>query len=274
MDIKRVLTAVIGFPLVMIILIFGNKYIIDIIVSIMAIIAMHEFTKCADNKGIKIISWLGYLVLSSIALIHYTPLESFGFANVVLLGMPIILLILFLNVIITDMKITFKDISFSLIGILYLWTFLIFIPLLFGIEGNISGRYLIWYLLFSAWGTDVFAYLVGKRIGKTKFSKVSPNKSIEGCFAGTIGAVVSCLIYTFAINYICCFEISYIAIGFISLILSIIGQIGDFSASVIKRYFEVKDFSNLFPGHGGMIDRIDSVMFIAPFAYILFLMFL
>ena len=61
---------------------------------------------------------------------------------------------------------------------------------------------------------------------------------------------------------------------FISVILSVIGQVGDFAASVIKRYFEVKDFSNLFPGHGGMIDRIDSVMFIAPFAYILFLMFL
>ena len=172
------------------------------------------------------------------------------------------------------MKITLKDITFTLIGILYLFIFLVFLPLLFGTDGDISGKYLIWYVLFSAWGTDVFAYVFGKRIGKTKFSKVSPNKSIEGCVAGTLGAVASCLIYTFALNTICGFGISYLLIGIISLILSIIGQIGDFSASIIKRYFEVKDFSNLFPGHGGMIDRIDSVMFIAPFAYILFLMFL
>lgn len=274
MDIKRVLTAVIGFPLVMITLIFGNKYIIDVIIAIMGIIAMHEYTKCAANKDIKIVSWIGYLVVASISLIHWVPIENFGLPNIVSFGMPILLLILFLHVIITDMKITLKDITFSLIGILYLFSFLIFIPLLFGREGDLSGRYLIWYVLFSAWGTDVFAYLIGKRIGKTKFSKVSPNKSIEGCLAGTIGAVVSCLIYTFAINYICGFEISYLVIGIIALILSIIGQVGDFSASVIKRYFEVKDFSNLFPGHGGMIDRIDSVMFIAPFAYILFLMFL
>lgn len=274
MDIKRVLTAVIGFPLVMLILIFGNKYIIDGVVAIMAIIAMHEYTKCASNKDIKIVSWVGYLVAASIALIHYLPIESFGIANVFWIGMPILLLILFLHVIISDMKITLKDITFSLIGILYVFTFLVFIPLIFGTEGEVSGRYLIWYVLFSAWGTDVFAYLIGKRIGKTKFSKVSPNKSVEGCIAGTIGAIVSCLIYTFAINSICGFEISYLIIGIISLILSIIGQIGDFSASVIKRYFEVKDFSNLFPGHGGMIDRIDSVMFIAPFAYILFLMLL
>ena len=62
-------------------------------------------------------------------------------------------------------------------------------------------------------------------------------------------------------------RVNYITIGIMAIILSIIGQIGDFAASVIKRHFEVKDFSNLFPGHGGMIDRIDSVIFIAPFAY-------
>lgn len=274
MDMKRILTAVIGFPLVMILLIFGNKYIIDVIIAIMAIIAMYEYAKCASNKDIKVVSWISYLVLASIAIIHYEPIEQFGLANSIFIGLPILLLVLFLHVIISDMKIKVKDITFTLIGILYLFIFLVFLPLLFGTDGDISGKYLIWYVLFSAWGTDVFAYVFGKRIGKTKFSKVSPNKSIEGCVAGTLGAVASCLIYTFALNTICGFGISYLLIGIISLILSIIGQIGDFSASVIKRYFEVKDFSNLFPGHGGMIDRIDSVMFIAPFAYILFLMFL
>ena len=64
-------------------------------------------------------------------------------------------------------------------------------------------------------------------------------------------------------------EISYLTIGIISVVLSFVGQVGDFSASVIKRSFEIKDFSELFPGHGGMIDRIDSVMYIAPFAYLL-----
>ncbi len=274
MDIKRVLTAVIGFPLVTILLIFGNKYIIDVVIAIIAIIAMYEYTKCATNKDIKIIPWVSYLILACIALIHYSPIQEFGLSNIVLIGLPILLLILFLHVIISDMRITLKDITFTLIGIIYIFTFLVFLPLLFGTEGNISGKYLIWYVFFSAWGTDVFAYLVGKKIGKTKFSKVSPNKSVEGCIAGILGALGFCLIYTFSLNNICGFGISYLFIGIVSLILSIIGQIGDFSASVIKRYFEVKDFSNLFPGHGGMIDRIDSVMFIAPFAYILFLMFL
>lgn len=130
--------------------------------------------------------------------------------------------------------------------------------------------------MIAAWGTDTFAYLFGKtlNLGKTKFSKVSPNKSIEGCISGTVGAIILCLIYTFGINQYFGTQISYMSITVISFILSVIGQIGDFSASVIKRHFGVKDFSNLFPGHGGMIDRIDSVMFIAPFAYLLLTMFL
>lgn len=272
MNMKRILTAAIGFPLVTIVLITCNKYIIDFCVAIIGIIAMHEFIKCAENKDIKVVSWISYLLVAGISLIHVIPIEILSYISAI--GIPLLLLVLFLHVIISNMKITFKDIAFTLLGILYILTFLVFLSLVFGREGNLPGKYLIWYILFSAWGTDVFAYAIGRRFGKTKFSKVSPNKSIEGCIAGTIGAIVSCLLYTVALNNIAGFEISYLLIGIISLVLSIIGQIGDFSASVIKRYFEVKDFSNLFPGHGGMIDRIDSAMFISPFAYILFLMFL
>lgn len=272
MDIKRILTATIGFPLVMLVLIFGNKYVIDIAVAIISVIAMNEYVKCATNKDIKIVSWIGYLILACIALIHVMPQQIIAYLMII--GLPLLLLILFLHVIISDMKITFKDIAFSLMGIMYIGSFSIFLPIVYAMEGNITGKALIWYILFSAWGTDIFAYIVGKRIGKTKFSKVSPNKSIQGCVAGTIGAIVACLIYTVALNNFGGYEISYLVIGIASLFLSIIGQIGDFAASVIKRYFEVKDFSNLFPGHGGMIDRIDSLMFIAPFAYILFLILL
>ena len=152
--------------------------------------------------------------------------------------------------------------------------FLGFLPLLYGVTGKISGKFLIWFVLIAAWGTDVFAYWVGKNLGKHKFSKVSPNKTIEGCIGGMLGAVIFSLICAYVMNTYFGTEIVYSTIGVLSAILSLIGQVGDFSASVIKRYFDVKDFSELFPGHGGMIDRIDSVMFISPFAYFLLTMFL
>ena len=134
----------------------------------------------------------------------------------------------------------------------------------------IPGKYLIWYLIFTSWGSDTFAYSFGMRIGKHKISKVSPKKSIEGCIAGVFGAVLLSMIYTIIININLDFGISYWKIGLASAIFCIIGQIGDFAASTIKRYFDIKDYSNLFPGHGGMLDRIDSVMFIAPFAFWMF----
>ena len=133
-----------------------------------------------------------------------------------------------------------------------------------------DGKILIWYAILAAWGTDIFAYFIGKNFGKHKFSKVSPKKSIEGCIGGTIGAVVLMLIYTYIANTYWGMDYSYLYITGIGIILSLVGQIGDFAASSIKRFVDIKDFSNLIPGHGGMLDRIDSLIFLAPFAYALF----
>ena len=101
---------------------------------------------------------------------------------------------------------------------------------------------------------------------KFSFSK----KSIEGCIGGTIGGVLLVLLYTYVANTFFGVTYSYLFMGIVGLILSLIGQIGDLVASAIKRYVDIKDYSNLIPGHGGMLDRIDSLMFLAPFAYILF----
>ena len=159
-----------------------------------------------------------------------------------------------------------ENIMWSFFGIIYVIGNILFIALLRGAE---HGIILVWYAIIAAWGTDIFAYLIGKRFGKHKFSKVSPKKSIEGCIAGILGAVIIALIYTVAINSIFEVQYSYVFIGIITAILSIAGQLGDFAASSIKRYVDIKDYSNLIPGHGGMLDRIDSLMFLAPYAYIL-----
>ncbi len=271
MNIKRFLTAVIGFPIVVLVFSFGNKYIIDIVTAIIAIIAINEYINCVSKKT-KVIKWISYLSVACISIIHLIPTD---YINIILkFGMPTLLLILFFHIIISNMKITFENVAYTLLGIVYIFGFCVFIPLTYSIEGAVSGKILIWYIILSAWGTDILAFLVGQKFGKTKFSKVSPNKSVEGCIAGVLGSIIVNMIFTLFINYFFKLEISYVFIGVISVVLSIIGQIGDFAASSIKRYFEVKDFSELFPGHGGMIDRIDSVIFIAPFAYFLLTMFL
>ena len=272
MDIKRVTSALLGFPLVVVILTFGNKYVVDIFLALVAMLGMQEYFNAVAKES-KPVRWVGYLSCLSIALVHIVPqfLTEQLQRTILLIVIPLINLILFAQVIITDMKINFKDIAYTLFGIIYVIGNILFISLLRGTE---HGIILVWYAIISAWGTDIFAYIVGKRWGKHKFSKVSPKKSIEGCVAGIVGAVVIAMIYTFAINSIFNLEYSYVLIGIITTVLSIAGQLGDFAASSIKRYVDIKDYSNLIPGHGGILDRFDSILFnaVVVFYYLTFIL--
>ena len=250
--------------MVLLVLLIGDKIVVDIALSIIAILAMSEYFN-AISKVSKPVKWLGYLSCLSIAMIHLVPKEYLNM--IVTLGVPTILIILFAQVVATEMRTTFKDIAYTFIGIFYVVFFIMFVAF---IDGMPNGKILIWYAIFAAWGTDIFAYFIGKHFGKHKFSKVSPKKSIEGCIGGTIGAVILMLIYTYVANTYWGMNYSYLFITGIGIILSLVGQIGDFAASSIKRFVDIKDFSNLIPGHGGMLDRIDSLIFLAPFAYALF----
>lgn len=264
MDIKRVTSALFGLPMVIIVLLFGNKYVIDVVLSIVAIISLQEYYN-AFNKY-NPIKWIGYLTAFFICFIHFIPEgRIFSFIG---LAVPIIIVLLFIELIIKNMKINVIDLIITLFGIFYIVLFTMFIPLIAGTE---NGKILIWYALIAAWGSDTCAYIVGKtfKLGKHKFSKISPNKSIEGCVAGVIGAAILSLIFTICIQNFMQLEISIVKVIITSIILSIIGQFGDFAASSIKRFTGIKDFSNLIPGHGGILDRIDSLIFIAPFAYML-----
>ena len=209
-------------------------------------------------------SGFGYLACILIGVIHLIPKEYAVMTIGILI--PTSIVILFTKSIITDMKFNIIDLAITFFGICYIPLFLMYMPMTMGEE---NGKLLVWYMVITAWGTDIFAYLVGKNMGKHKFSKISPNKSLEGCVGGILGSIIITLIYTYVINNYFSLNINYLFISIVAFILSIIGQIGDFAASSIKRYVGIKDFSNLLPGHGGMLDRIDSLIFIAPFAYLL-----
>lgn len=264
MDLKRVLTTVLGLPIVALLFVLGNQYVIGIAVLIASIISMYEYFE-AVKKVSKPIQWVGYL--ANIYIIGAMFLETEKLLHLVALSIPIIMLILFLNVIFTDMKITFKDVAYTLVGIMYVPFFFMFLELIRKIE---NGKILFAYTFVVSWSTDIFAYLIGKHFGKHKFSKISPKKSIEGCVAGAIGAVIISVIYMVISNKFWGTEFSYGMIALISLGLSLLSQVGDFVASSVKRFVDVKDYGNLLPGHGGMLDRLDSLIFIAPFLYMIF----
>ena len=260
--IKRFISGMILFLAVAVILIFGNSTAVNLTISAVAIIAINEYFNSLSKKY-KVERWIGNILAILLAFINVLPKE------ILILMFPIGIALLFFKVIITEMKTNFVDIAITGFGIIYIIGFIVFIPLIYMSE---HGKLLIWYLAISAWGTDTFAYLVGIKFGKHKLTPISPKKSIEGSIGGIVGSTLIAIIYTYFINKICNAGISYLAITGIGVALSVLAQIGDLAASSIKRYVDIKDFGKIIPGHGGMLDRIDSILFIAPFAYFLLTM--
>ena len=174
----------------------------------------------------------------------------------------------------------FSDVSFVVMSSLFVpfaFTRLMYfrdIKLYYPDKGytDAHGIFLILFILFSACMTDTCAYFAGSFLGKHKLCpKISPKKTVEGAVGGVIGCVIAnVILYAVYNNFI--FENpvnNYVPIIIASVITSVVGMCGDLTASLIKRNYGIKDFGNLIPGHGGIMDRFDSMMITAPIIYYL-----
>lgn len=133
------------------------------------------------------------------------------------------------------------------------------------------GEYIVWLILISSWGCDTCAYLVGICIGKKKiFPVLSPKKSLEGCIGGVLGAgLIGALYSIFLLDNIIAEQSMTPILIFICMVGSVMSQVGDLAASAIKRNHNIKDYGKLIPGHGGIMDRFDSVIVTAPMIFFL-----
>ncbi len=263
--VKRILTGLIGAAVVIALLWLNNMVVTNIALTFVALVSLSEFYNAFKNKGHKPLEVVGYILTLGILGIGFIEAEA---TKVFLfLVLPILLFILFTWSIFSNMKYTVMDIAITVLGIIYVPFLYSFISFIWELE---NGVYYVFYLLMAGWATDTFAYFVGVKFGKHKFSKISPKKSIEGCIGGTVGCTIIFIAYTYFLNNNLGFELNYVLMGITGVIFSIISQIGDFSASSIKRYCEIKDFGSIMPGHGGFLDRFDSIILVAPFVFILF----
>lgn len=138
------------------------------------------------------------------------------------------------------------------------------------------GEWLVWLVFICSWGSDTCAYCVGMLFGKHKMApKLSPKKSIEGAVGGVVGAALLGVAYAAIINRVIVGSyVSVLQYALICAVGALISMVGDLAASAIKRNHDVKDYGNLIPGHGGILDRFDSVIFTAPIIYYMAIMLL
>ena len=268
---QRVITGAICAIVLIGALCLMNTIIFPIFVSALSIIAVWEIEKAVGlkNKLIMVLS----LLLSSVVpfIVHFkadVPVAAFGGAYVVL-----VLIFMLLEFETTKFEQAITAI-FASVCVPYSFSLMVvFRDINEHIAGytKIDGIYLLLFAFFSSWMTDTFAYFVGSMLGKHKLCpKISPKKSVEGAIGGVVGAVLLNVLLLFVFKKFFFTEetgLSYIAVIFLSIVLSIVSMFGDLIASTIKRNYGIKDFGNLIPGHGGIMDRLDSVLFVMPVLY-------
>jgi phosphatidate cytidylyltransferase len=246
---RRVLTGFAGGAFIAAVTFFGGR-IYDFVYFGITCIAIYELSKVFFDNGFSYGAILNYIFAIALFIEKATEYQHF-FDFFLFLFISLNFLIFVFN----------KDIDFiTVTKIIIIGVYVVFFMYHMMLMNNSK---FVWLVYIIAFGSDTFAYFSGKLFGKHKlYPKVSPNKTIEGAIGGVIGSTILSLIY---FNYLSINKYFYIIIFSVSA--SVFSMAGDLMASKIKREYGVKDFGNLLPGHGGIMDRFDSVLFVAPTVY-------
>jgi len=253
---KRLISATIALSILVPVFMMGGM-IYNIAIYILSMIGLYEFLKAKKSKKElpSFIEFISYVIMTLLVLSNTTSKEIiFSVDFRVIAGLFLVFLIP--SVLYHDRELYSITDAFYLIGAIF---FLGASFSLMIIIRNISLALIIYLFLITVI-TDSYAYIVGSLIGRNKLLKeISPNKTWEGMIGGTLfGVLISSVFYIVVIDS----NIPIFIVVILTTFLSILGQFGDLCFSAIKRYFNVKDFSNIMPGHGGILDRFDSIIFV------------
>lgn len=226
---------------------------------VLSIIGIYEIYKTVgiERKNIGIV---GY-----VACICYYCLVYFFAEKYIALFMIAFLLILMAAYVFTFPKYNTESVLMAFFGVIYVAILMSFMYLLRRTE---DGAYTFWLIFISSWGCDTCAYLVGVTCGKHKMAPVlSPKKSIEGAVGGVVGAALIGGIYGHFVGEYLDMNNAVLGFAIICGITGLVSMLGDLTASAIKRNYNIKDYGKLIPGHGGVLDRFDSIIFTSPIIF-------
>lgn len=254
---QRILTGAILLLLFVPVFFLADTIIFNIVIAFLSMIGTYEMLHCTSVLPIRLLS-IPALIYSLC-----TPLFArFSYGLLSFLTVVFLFYVFFVSVFTND------DVKTEKVCVVFATTFYITVSFtsIIKVHDVAQNGYLIYFLIFiGAWVTDTFAYFVGKIFGKHKLSPViSPKKTIEGSVGGIVFCVLAFLAFGTVTKIFFDKVPNYFGLALLGFVLSVVGQLGDLTLSAVKRNYGIKDFGKLFPGHGGVLDRFDSIMVLGP----------
>ena len=264
----RIISALVGIVLLAVVLSFFQTIVLNVAIMVIILIAMYEFLTATKISHNKLLSTVAFVVSAAFPYIRLQ--EELDLLPLFLLPYIALLFLILLR--------THQDTRVEDIALVFMMSIGIPLSLSSAIylrdnNGYTLGFYYLLLALFCAWFSDTGAYFTGRAFGKHKLCPlVSPHKTVEGMIGGLVTCVVLNVLATLGFERGCAqlgiaVQVDMVRLLLISLLASLISVLGDLSFSMIKRQFDIKDFGNIMPGHGGVLDRFDSVLFTLPFIY-------
>ena len=263
----RVISAVVMLAIFIPCLFLSHTFLFDTVITLLCVMACFEMLGCIKQKKTLGIS------IPSLILAVFVPLcvrlidTGVALSELILLVFVVFLFLLLGIAVFSHGKHKVQDVSVAFVLIFYI---IFGFASILAIRGADNGQYLFLLIFISAWVSDTGAYFTGVLFGKHKLiPDVSPKKTVEGAVGGLVFCIASFVVFGVIMQSFYDLTPNYILLGCLGLVMSVVSMCGDLVASLVKRQFDLKDYSKLIPGHGGIMDRFDSIIATASVMYVL-----
>lgn len=269
----RIITAVVSIGILIPILVFSGTWVFPVALGILALFSVFEITGCIGTRKKIPLSIITFCY--TIGIITIVTLELLiDIQNFVPLILALTFAYIFLIFMFTMLSLgNTKFLQASELIALTIYILVGFMSIAMLRWHTSMGVYLYGLVFIGAWMTDTGAYFIGVLFGKHKLiPAVSPKKTVEGALGGVLGCIIGYVAYAIILQFFFSVEVNYLVLVLLAVIISIVSQIGDLIASYVKRECGIKDFGFIFPGHGGVMDRFDSIIAVGPAIYFILLL--
>ena len=258
---QRIITGGILIAVLIFVMFFADTFVLPVVLALCTAIAIHEMLSCIGLQKAYPISIPFYLCAAFPILMRYVK-DDVLFQSIGLVVLSLGILYLFTVLIFSHGKYTVQQICVGFMSILYIIGGFTAIVSIY--DRELGGEYIYMLVFIGSWVTDTFAYFCGMLFGRGGKHKlipdVSPKKTVEGSIGGIVFCIIGMIIFGIVVEAISSYEANLLALALAGLVISVVAQIGDLLMSVIKRTYGIKDYGKLFPGHGGVLDRFDSIL--------------